>query len=45
VVTFLFTDVEGSTKLWENYPTGCGGRETPLETFLPEGIRKLIAEC
>lgn len=27
-VTFLFNDVEGSTRLWERHPRPCAGPET-----------------
>ena len=30
VVTFLFTDVEGSTRRWELTPMACGRRSPPM---------------
>jgi predicted ATPase/class 3 adenylate cyclase len=37
-VTFLFTDIEGSTKLWENSPTGMHAALTRHDTVLREAI-------
>jgi class 3 adenylate cyclase len=37
-VTFLFTDIEGSTKLWENSPTGMHTALTRHDTVLREAI-------
>jgi len=37
-VTFLFTDIEGSTKLWEKNPTGMLAALTRHDTILREAI-------
>jgi len=37
-VTFLFTDLEGSTKLWEKSPTGMHAALTRHDTILREAI-------
>jgi predicted ATPase/class 3 adenylate cyclase len=37
-VTFLFTDLEGSTKLWEKSPTGMQAALTRHDTILREAI-------
>src|SRR5215210_2738178 len=37
-VTFLFTDIEGSTKLWEQYPTAMRAALERHDTLLREAI-------
>jgi class 3 adenylate cyclase len=39
-VTFLFTDIEGSTKLWEQYPDLMGAVVARHDALLTAGIRQ-----
>src|ERR1041384_3259977 len=39
IVTFLFTDIEGSTKLWEQYPEAMRGDLARHDTLLRAAIQ------
>jgi len=45
VVTFLFTDVEGSTRRWETDAQRCGGRWPPMMRCCTARLRRTAANC
>jgi hypothetical protein len=45
VVTFLFTDIEGSTRRSEATPTGCGLRSPPTTRYSVTRSRRTEAGC
>jgi hypothetical protein len=44
-VTFLFTDVEGSTRLWEEHPAGTLAALEPHDLILRSAIEVMVGMC
>ena len=45
VVTFLFTDVEGSTRRWEADADAMRGRWPPMMRCCARRLRRMTASC